>query len=153
MPTAISDGSGLQSQNLYILDIQSNFETKVYKLFLGKKKKKKRANAILHMGWKKFNSRGWDLATKHLCWKWSGVLLDNKLNVSLQHSHTLKNANCIIKNTVGCLREFPPPFCSYEEYISGILSSALGCPVHEWYQQAISIRDCNIWEAQEAEFV
>lgn len=40
MPTAISDGSDLQSQNLYVLDIQYNTETKVYKLFLGKKKKK-----------------------------------------------------------------------------------------------------------------
>lgn len=50
MPTAISDGSGLQSQNLYILDIQSNFETKVYKLFLGKKKKKKKGKCNLAHG-------------------------------------------------------------------------------------------------------
>lgn len=38
MPTASSDRSDLQSQNTYILDIQSNTETKVYKLFLEKKR-------------------------------------------------------------------------------------------------------------------
>lgn len=50
MPTAISDGSDLQSQNLYVLDIQYNTETKVYKLFLGKKKKKRQMQSCTWAG-------------------------------------------------------------------------------------------------------
>lgn len=154
MPTAISDGSGLQSQNLYNLDIQSNFETKVYKLFLGKKKKKKKGqmqsctwagrNSTVEAGiWLQSTSAENDLGC---CWTISWMWVCNtaihwKMPTALSRTQLAVWGNFLL--------HFALMRSTYLEYCLQLWAAQYMNDTSKLH----SIRDCNIWEAQEAEFV